>query len=399
MRRLAIIPNDPIDLYLTAGYSATWLKKYFNPNKVFDEVYSLSPYEQVDGEIVGVIPRRTPAQHLHRAIRELDIQVVRAYGGFHPCEIACENQVNGVPVVVSVHDMLPELLHPSIARADVVICVSDVVRKLVLTRFQRLDRVWMLPNRVDFTVMRPRSPHETEDLTATYPFKYPVLHVGRRNEAKNLDNLIRALRILGPDYCVIATGRGPLEPYKRIASEEGVLERCFFLDSIANEELPRYFSWARCMCNPSRHEAMSIALIEALASGAVLVTSDIPAISETVHDGENGLLVKEVEDPGSIAAAVCRACTDEGVRQTLKANARRSVEQFEQSRIDALEAGYYEKVLELRAAGAFRRPVGTRIRGSIGRVARNRPSELIDGVVEAFDQQLKAMTATRNPTT
>ena len=47
MRRLAIIPNDPIDLYLSTGYTERWLKDYFNPCGFFDEVYSRLGYQLV----------------------------------------------------------------------------------------------------------------------------------------------------------------------------------------------------------------------------------------------------------------------------------------------------------------------------------------------------------------
>ena len=101
------------------------------------------------------------------------------------------------------------MLDPSIADADVVLCVSEAVRRLVLKTFRRDDRAWILPNRVDFDVMRPRSREETAHLDAKYPFKHRILHVGRRCLQKNLDNLIRALGMLGPEYCLIASGRGP----------------------------------------------------------------------------------------------------------------------------------------------------------------------------------------------
>ena len=209
MRRLAIIPNDPIDLYLSAGYGADWLKAYFNPSHFFDEVYSLAPYERVDGTLVGVTVMPTAPEDLPRRLRELKIDVVRAYGGSHPCAIACDNKINGVPVVVSVHDTAPYMLHPSIAQADVVLCVSNAVRRLVSTKFCQDDRLWILPNRADFGVMRPRSREETAHLDAKYPFKYRILHVGRRSRQKNLDNLIRAIRLLGPEDVSSRQDGGP----------------------------------------------------------------------------------------------------------------------------------------------------------------------------------------------
>ena len=377
LRRLAVIPNDPLDVYLDAGYGAGWLKAYLNPARYFDEVYSISPYERVDGSQVGVTPVPTEADRIHQRIRQLEVQVVRAYGGSHPCALACSNKVAGVPVMVSVHDTSPDLLHPSIVDADTVLCVSEAVGRLVASRYPHPERIWILPNRVDFSVMRPRSVAETAWLREKYPFKYPILHVGRRSRQKNLDNLIRAVSLLGPDYCLVASGKGRLDEYAALASSLGVRNRCFFLDAIANEDLPLYFSWAACMCNPSRWEGMSIVLIEALAAEATLVVSNIPEIAESVHHGENGLLVDDYENPDAIAAAIRLACTDGAVRQTLKNNARRSVEQFERSKVDALEASYYQRTLELQAAGVFDVPLTRRFHRSVRRGAGRVLSERV----------------------
>jgi glycosyltransferase involved in cell wall biosynthesis len=285
--------------------------------------------------------------------------------------------VAGVPVIVSVHDTSPDLLHPSIVDADTVLCVSEAVGRLVASTYPHPERVWILPNRVDFSVMRPRSVAETAWLREKYPFKYPILHVGRRSRQKNLDNLIRAVSLLGPNYCLVASGKGRLDEYAALANSLGVRNRCFFLDAIANEDLPLYFSWAACMCNPSRWEGMSIVLIEALAAEATLVVSNIPEIAESVHHGENGLLVDDYENPDAIAAAIRLACTDGAVRQTLKHNARRSVEQFERSKVDALEASYYQRTLELQAAGVFDVPLTRRFHRSVRRGANRVLSERV----------------------
>jgi glycosyltransferase involved in cell wall biosynthesis len=384
MRRLAIIANDPIGLYLSSGYGAGWLKDYFNPTGFFDEVYSLAPYEHDDGVSVGVTTMPTPVDQLPRRLRELEIDVVRAYGGGHPCAIACGGRAAGIPVVVSVHDALPDLLDQSIVDADVVICVSETVKRLVAGRFERSDRNWLLPNRVDFTEMRRYSRSEVADLSARYPFKHKILQVGRKVWEKNIDTLIRSLRLLGADYCLIAVGKGPVDGYARLAADEGVADRCFFIDAIANDQLARYFSFADCSCTPSRSEAFAVVVIEALATGAMVVGSDIPAIRELIVHGTNGLLVGDYENPAAIANMISIACRDQRLRDRVMANARQSVERFERKRIDALEASYYESVLEMKAAGAFRVPLGRRLQRSIRHRARRIRNRLPEPVKQTL---------------
>lgn len=353
MNRLVVIPNDPITVYLDGGYEADWLKEYFNPCGFFDEVYILSPGENDNKNILGMTAIKTKPEELRRRVKQLNIDIVRTYNGGWTCDMAAANKVSGVPVVVSVHDTTPSLLHNSIKKADIVFCVSEAVKKLVLTKRTDYARVWIRPNGVDFNLMRGYSRDEAADLDMQYPFKYRILHVGRKTKQKNLDTLIKALKILGPEYCLIAVGKGDADFYAGLAKEAGVLERSYFIDVINNNKLARYFSWASCFCNPSRCEGMSFALIEALASQAVVVVSDIPEMSQYVTHMENGILVKEYENPSALAEMIKIACTDERIRERVKANSRESVEIFEKKRTDALEAGYYSRILEMKAKGDF----------------------------------------------
>src|SRR3989338_800224 len=355
MKKLAVIPSDPISAYLSAGYGEKWLREYFNPLKFFDEVYVFSPKEKNNPDLLGLKAIHTQPHELPARLKEFKIDVVRAYGGFWPCAMACCNKVNGIPVVVSVHDTSQDLLRDAIAKADVVLSMSKAVRNLVLTKFKREDRAWLLPNRIHFDYMRPYTKVEIGDeLDKKYPFKYKIIHVGRKVKQKNLDNLIKSLRHLGKDYCLLAVGKGDSKPYEQIACNEGVLDQCFFIEAIRNEDLPRYFSWADCMCMPSRWEGFSIVIIEALAAEAVFVGSNIPEIAEAVQHGHNGLLVNDHEDPQAIAEMIKIACTDPDVRKKVRSNARKSVEHFEQSKVDALEVEYYKKSLEMAARGDFR---------------------------------------------
>jgi len=180
------------------------------------------------------------------------------------------------------------------------------------------------------------------------------------------------LRFLGKEYCLLAIGKGDPVEYAKIAEQEGVLNQCFFIEAIKNEELPRYFSWADCMCMPSRWEGFSIVIIEALAAEAVLVASNIPEIAEAITHKHDGLLVDDYENPQAIEDMIRIACTDQALRKIIKSNTRESVKKYEQSRIDALEIEYYKKVLLMKDRGDFRMPLWEQmISTSLGRKIKN----------------------------
>jgi glycosyltransferase involved in cell wall biosynthesis len=355
-KRLAIIPSDPIEAYQRKGI-ASWLEDYYNPLHFFDKVYLLSPLEEKERYEFGMNIIPTGPKQLKTRIRELNIDVIRAYGGYWACDMASHNKVSGVPVVVSVHDTNQKLLHNSIKRADIIFCMSEVVKKLVLGKVKDANKAWLLPNRVDLNIIHPYQEGKSGELNRHYPFKHGVLHVGRKSEQKNLDTLVRAIELLGNDYCLLAVGDGNVSPYLELARQEGVAERCFFIDSIRNNELARYYSWADCMCVPSRWEGFGIVFIEALACEAIVVTSDIAPMNEYIRHMENGLLVRDYESPRALADMIKLACEDGSLREHLKKNARKSVGRFEKGKIDELEVSYYKKILEMKREGYFSIPL------------------------------------------
>lgn len=366
MKRFGVIPTDPINHYINSGYSKSWLKEYFNPAQYFDEVYVFSPRETDCPDLLGMKVFKTEPHELQWRLKEFKIDILRAYGGMWPCTMACENKVPGIPVVVSVHDTRPDIYYASVKKADVVFCAQQL-KEFVMTKFKNKSRLWILPNGINFDVMRPYSREEAAHIGARYGLKtkYKILQVGRRHKQKNLETLIRALKYLGSDYSLLTSGKGKVDEYKELAKAEGVLNRIVFVESIKNEEMAQHFAWADCLCHPTRWEGMSLLIVEALASAAVVVTSDIPEMKGLVSHMNNGLLVKEYENPHALADMIRLACTNDEVRKTLRQNARASVEQFEEGKMRRLEASYYEKILQMKETEGFKTPLWRELRWGI----------------------------------
>ncbi len=353
VKRLAVIPSDPLSRYLEKGI-VDRLESYYNPSGLFDEVFLLSSLESCERAEFGMHIIPTHPYQLRSRLRELEVDVVRAYGGYWACDMACEHKRRGIPVIVSVHNSNPEMLHHSIRRADLVICMSRAVVRLVEGRgYVPRDRIVLLPNRVDFGVFRPQE-SDAADLRQHYPGKYHILHIGRKEREKNQDTVLRALSILGEEYTGLFVGVGSAQKqYEQLAHDLEIEPRCYFIPSIANRELPRYYSWCDCMCTPSRSEGFGIVFVEALACESVVVTSDIAPMNEYITDGHDGILVKDFEDPVSLAKAIARACTDDDLRRRLKANARGNLGRFSKENIDGQEAQIYATMLKRKAEGRF----------------------------------------------
>ena len=130
-----------------------------------------------------------------------------------------------------------------------------------------------------------------------------VLFVGRLEKRKGLRFLLRAWpHVLErvPEARLVVVGRGrPLEGYRRFARRQGWSDAdVVFAGYVSAEDLPRYYQSCDVFCAPNTgQESFGIVLLEAMAAGAPIVTSDIPGYRDVVTNGEEGLLV-ERQNPG-----------------------------------------------------------------------------------------------------
>ena len=354
MTRLAVVPGNSFDDLLDLGLGPV-LDRYYNPCSFFEEVFFLSPFEAVERRShgIGVIP--TKDIDLPRRVRELSVDLVRGYGGATPSDIVVFHRAKGVPVIVSVHDKRPHMLRSSIRFADAVFVVSQELKGLVKAMGVREERIFVVLNGVDSSVMRPLDTMAVRDLTQRFPFKYGILHVGRKSPEKNIEAIIRALARLGPDYGLVAVGQGDPAAYQALAHRQGVEGRCVFLPGVPQPELTRFYNWASCVCHPSHSEAMCNVLLEALACGTPVVASSTAL--RGLGDIPSGAALS-VEDPGddeALAIGMRAACSDAVVRRRLQERARVSVAHLFLEKTQAHEIACYRQVLEMSAQGVFRR--------------------------------------------
>ncbi|HMV50604.1 MAG TPA: glycosyltransferase family 4 protein, partial [Blastocatellia bacterium] len=73
-------------------------------------------------------------------------------------------------------------------------------------------------------------------------------------------------------------------------------------------------------------------VIEAMAGGLCIVSTNAGGLPYLLEDGEDALLVPP-NDPGAMAAAVRRLLTEAGLAERLSRNARRKAESFDWSAV------------------------------------------------------------------
>jgi glycosyltransferase involved in cell wall biosynthesis len=140
--------------------------------------------------------------------------------------------------------------------------------------------------------------------------------VGRLVAIKNHALLLECLPKLAakhPDLVVVLVGGGNLEAMLRSrAAELGVAERVRFAGEQVNvtDLLPAFDVFAQ----PSLSEGLSIALLEASASGLPIVATDVGGNREIVQDNATGLLVPS-GDAGALGGALDALLADPARRR------------------------------------------------------------------------------------
>lgn len=342
---LGIIPTDPIDSYIQKGNHLR-RNEYYNPHLMFKSVFILSPYEAQTRTFQGmqIIPISS-ANDLIEAVSKYQIDIVRTYGGYgRASELLIEAKKHGlnIPTVLSLHDKRINYMNEDIHVIDHIICVSSAVAQpAITTRNVPAEKITIIPNRVDLNVFR-----KVEPISRFSNHAYKILHVARQSPEKNARTLFEALSILGEEYCCIAIGAfDDIKTYTKWLQDYKIAHRVEMIASIANNELPAYYSWANCLCVPSHSEGFGMVFIESLACQTPVITSNIAPMNEYMQHGISGHLVDEYTDATKLAEAIKTVCTNVAYAESLSLHGQSVVAKFSKPLIDLEEARFYRKII------------------------------------------------------
>jgi glycosyltransferase involved in cell wall biosynthesis len=166
-----------------------------------------------------------------------------------------------------------------------------------------------------------------------------ILHVGRFSTQKNHAALLEVLGRL-PQAKLVLVGDGELKSdIEKRVHELDIRERVTFLGEIGPLEVRKVMRSCDLFMFPSIHEAMPMALLEAMATGMPIVASDIPANRELL--GGTGLLRQIDAEQFADAATSLLADNQFAAELGRKAAARAS-----EFTVTAMADGY-ERVLQV----------------------------------------------------
>jgi glycosyltransferase involved in cell wall biosynthesis len=215
------------------------------------------------------------------------------------------------PLVVTVHGNadvyeLPPLLAPAtravLTRADAVVSVGRDLADYLRDRM-RVPSITVIPNGIpvdSFTVGESAGPGVS------------LLSICRLVPRKNVLVLIDAVERLireGHTLALVIAGTGPeiAAIEARVARAPAAVKFLGFIDEAAKRQL---LLDADVFVQLSTREGLSIAALEALASGVPCVVSDLPGVREPIDAGVTGWYVDNPESVDSVVAALRRVLAD-----------------------------------------------------------------------------------------
>ncbi|MFP3941821.1 MAG: glycosyltransferase family 4 protein [Thermoanaerobaculia bacterium] len=244
-------------------------------------------------------------------------------------------------IVVTIHDII-HLLYPqflpnrlaffyaqrmmrrSLSGADRVIAVSENTRS-DLTEYFGVEGsgVEVIYNGVDDAYRERLSEEDLDRWLRQLDVRRPyLLFVGNPKPHKNLDRVIRAYaracetaEIDAPLVCVGDRTAAQFKLRQR-AQQLGVGDRVRLLGHVAQEALPALYQGASLFLYPTLYEGFGLPVVEAMASGTPVLTSNTSALKE-IASGHAHLV--DPLDTERMARAIVRLMTDHAYREKLAA--------------------------------------------------------------------------------
>ncbi|SDM32182.1 glycosyltransferase family 4 protein [Halarsenatibacter silvermanii] len=181
---------------------------------------------------------------------------------------------------------------------DVIITINKEDYKLAKDKFNS-DRIEYIPG-VGIDLERFKNVKVSKDKKCNelnLPNEsFNLLSVGELNKNKNHEVIIKALaKLNNPKLHYLICGKGPLKEYlKEQARKLGVKENVHLLGF--RRDIEEIYNISNLFVFPSLREGLSVALMEAMASGLPVVCSNIRGNVDLIEDEEGGYLI----DPNNV---------------------------------------------------------------------------------------------------
>lgn len=224
------------------------------------------------------------------------------------------------------------------------------------------SKLHIIPCGVDPNVFRPMRQADAREALGRDQCERIVLFVGRIEQIKGIDVLLRALGLLffrhpelRNDVCLLVVG-GALDPgddspeiekieaLRSLVHQHRMEANVSFVGSMDQQRLALFYAAADVCAVPSLTESFGLVALEAMACGTPVVGTRVGGLQTLIEHGQSGLLVP-AGDYQALAESIAQVLTDPRLRMHLAHGARDRAEHFSWRTVGDLVEALYAKIL------------------------------------------------------
>ena len=216
-------------------------------------------------------------------------------------------------------------LGPLLGPADRILVLSEGLRRYFTRDFQP-TRMGVLTNFVD------AAPYLALPVPRPLRDRLTVFFLGRLSEPKGVWDLLETVTAVTaaiPHARFVLGGTAEFSAVdaaiRRYTVERGLADKVEFPGTLTGERKLAAFAAADCFCLPSHLENQPVVLLEAMAAGLPIVSTQVGTIPEIVQDGAEGLLIAPRDRP-ALTQALIRLLSDSELRTRMGARGRARVQ-------------------------------------------------------------------------
>ena len=236
------------------------------------------------------------------------------------------------PIQVWYHDLTMRRIK---SRADIIITISEFSKREIIELYrvpeEKIRVVYLGFDGGQFAPAQPEYEQRAQITLEKYHITAPyLLYVGRLEKKKNIGRMISAYVIAKekhPELKLVLAGAGgnQFEEIKQIIADNKLESEVIITGYVASEDLATIYNHAAIFLFPTLYEGFGLPILEAMASGVPVITSNQAPHTEV---GGDAAIYADALSPESLADGIIKILDDNDLSRSLKEKGLLRVREF-----------------------------------------------------------------------